>query len=94
MIYFVTKSNHHRELRKQNCTSQTLKRIHLIITAVPDVFPLLPQYLSSNASATRPTTSSTSAARLINENIRITKQANLLFERKNVKNLLGSSKER
>ena len=63
-------------------------KIRLKVTAVPHVFLMLPQYLSSNTAATRPTTLSTSAARLINENIRNTKQADLLFERETVKNLL------
>ena len=48
---FITKSNDHEELQKLSRTSQTVKWIRLKITAVSDVFPLLPQYLSSNAPA-------------------------------------------
>ena len=51
-------------------------------------FSFLPQYLSSYSSAPRQTLSSTSSARLINENSQINKQAEQLFERETVKNLL------
>ena len=52
-------------------------------TAVPHIFPLLPQYLSSNSSAPQPTTSSTSSAVLINENSQINKHVSYYLKEKN-----------
>ena len=59
-------------------------------TAVPHIFPLLPQYLSLNSSAPQPTTSSTSSAVLINENSQINKHVSYYL--KELK-FLGSSKK-
>ena len=52
-------------------------------TAVPHIFPLLPQYLSLNSSAPQPTTSSTSSAVLINENSQINKHVSYYLKEKN-----------
>ena len=84
---FITKSNDLKKTRKLARTHQHMERIRSKPTAVPHIFLSLPQYLSSIAPAPRPTTSSTSAARLMNESIQINKQANLLFENEKVKNL-------
>ena len=45
---FKTRSSDHTESHKQACLSQSLERICLKPTAVPHIFPLLPQYLSLN----------------------------------------------
>ena len=78
-----TRSSDHRESHKQACLSQSLERICLKPTAVPHIFPLLPQYLSSNSSAPQPTTSSTSSAVLINENSQISKHVSYYLKEKN-----------
>ena len=83
---FIKTSADHRDSRKQARPNQDLQRIRLISTAVPHIFPSLPHYLSSNATASRPTTSSSSAARLINENAAIEKQNDVLFQSELVKN--------
>ena len=80
---FKTRSSDHREPHKQACLSQSLERICLKPTAVPHIFPLLPQYLSSNSSASQPTTSSTSSAVLINENSQINKHVSYYLKEKN-----------
>ena len=73
-----------REARKQACTNSRLQRCRLKSTAVLHIFPSLPHYLSSTSSAPRPTTSSTSDGRLMNENFQLKKQANLLFDSEKV----------
>ena len=80
---FKTRSSDHRESHKQACLSQSLERICLKPTAVPHIFSLLPQYLSSNSSAPQPTTSSTSSAVLINENSQINKHVSYYLKEKN-----------
>ena len=77
-----TRSSDHTESHKQACLSQSLERICLKPTAVPHIFPLLPQYLSSNSSAPQPTTSSTSSAVLINENSQINKHVSYYLKEK------------
>ena len=84
---FIAQSTDKRETRKQACTNLRLQRCCLKLTAVPHIFPSLPHYLSFNISAPRPTTSSTSDARLINKNFKLKKQADLLFDSENVANL-------
>ena len=84
---FITESTDKRKACKQACTNSRLQRCHLKSTAVPHIFPSLPHYLSTNPSAPRPTTSSTSDARWVNENFRLKKQADLLFDSEKVANL-------
>ena len=84
---FITQSADQRKARKQACTNSRLQRCRLNSTAVSHIFRSPPHYLSSNPSESRPTTSSTSDARLMNENFKLKKQANLLFDSEIIANL-------
>ena len=85
-VDFIFNSTDHRSGRKQARNSAKLKRLRIKSTAIPHIFPSLPHYLSSNVSTSRPTSSSTSEARLMKQNIEISNQVNQQLERERVEN--------
>ena len=84
---FIAESTDKREARKEACPNSHVQRCRLKSTAVPYIFPSLPHYLFCNPSAPRRITSNTTDARLMKENCKLKKQADLLFDSEKVANL-------